>query len=283
MRFDITQGSSDDDLLKLADEVGENSYDKWSAEPRREGAVVITDQGEAYAGSYVENVNYTNSVGGLATAFGSAIADGGFKEISGVGLSTNNLEKTRSAKNIYFLREFTTGDELVAVRENRNDSIYRVDELLDLAEDPEPVENTFEVDFELENVVQRELTDEDLVDLALQTQEHAYNPDSGYPVGSVVRMNDGSVFRGCNIENQDISNTTHGEGNAIRQALTHGKNEIDTVVVAAESNQPADPCGLCRQTIAEFSDRDTSVIAIGTNEKAERSMAEELPYAFEEF
>ncbi len=96
-------------------------------------------------------------------------------------------------------------------------------------------------------------------------QQNAHEPYSSYPVGVALLDRDGRVFSGQNMEDDDISYTMHGEGNAFTTAVTWGLERGDPVFldVHTEGETPPFPCGLCRQTAAEFADDDMVIGAIG--------------------
>jgi len=103
---------------------------------------------------------------------------------------------------------------------------------------------------------------------AEDAQQEAHDPYSDYPVGVVLLDRDGRLFPGQNMEDADIGTTLHGEGNAFTTAVTWGLERGDPVFldVHAESEEPPFPCGLCRQTAAEFADPETLLGAIGADD-----------------
>ena len=80
----------------------------------------------------------------------------------------------------------------------------------------------------------------------------AHAPYSGFRVGAVVLLPDGSVFEGCNVENAAYGASVCAEENAITTAVTSGATEIDTVAVVCLDGAPCTPCGNCRQVMREF-------------------------------
>jgi len=82
--------------------------------------------------------------------------------------------------------------------------------------------------------------------------EEAYTPYSEYPVGVALRVADGTVYTGCNIENANYSNSLHAEEVAIGKAVSDGHREFDTLAVVSAVRDGLTPCGMCRQTLAEF-------------------------------
>ena len=51
------------------------------------------------------------------------------------------------------------------------------------------------------------MSNEELIALALEAREGAYAPYSNWKVGAALLCRDGSIFKGCNIENSGFSAT----------------------------------------------------------------------------
>ena len=62
------------------------------------------------------------------------------------------------------------------------------------------------------------MTDEKLLELALDARKNAYVPYSGYAVGAALLAEDGRVFTGCNVENAAYGNTLCAERTALVKA-----------------------------------------------------------------
>jgi cytidine deaminase len=91
-----------------------------------------------------------------------------------------------------------------------------------------------------------------LVDAARDALEAAYVPYSEYRVGAGLRTDDGTVYTGCNIENANYSNSLHAEEVAVAAAVRDGYHEFDALAVSSGVRDGVTPCGMCRQTLAEF-------------------------------
>ena len=96
------------------------------------------------------------------------------------------------------------------------------------------------------------MTDEKLVALAKEAMEHAYVPYSHFKVGAALLAKDGTVFKGCNVENASYGATNCAERTAIFKAVSEGYREFDAIAIVASSGDFASPCGICRQVLAEF-------------------------------
>lgn len=93
---------------------------------------------------------------------------------------------------------------------------------------------------------------EPLFRLALRSRERSYSPYSGHKVGAAIRMSDGKLYGGCNVENSSYGATVCAERVAIQKAVSEGRTRILEVLVVTDSTPPWPPCGMCRQVIAEF-------------------------------
>ena len=121
-----------------------------------------------------------------------------------------------------------------------------------------------------------------LLKIASEASGNAYAPYSKFLVGACALFEDGSVYKGCNVENSSYGLTTCAERNAISAAITAGKKTgLIAIAIYSPNSKLCYPCGACRQWIAEFS-KDAEVILEDTdgNPKA-FSIKELLPYSFE--
>ena len=117
----------------------------------------------------------------------------------------------------------------------------------------------------------------DLVEAARDAVENAYAPYSGYFVGAAIRTADGTVFTGCNVENSNYSNSLHAEEVALGEAIKRGHREFEAIAVSSAARDGVTPCGMCRQTLAEFCDDSFSVYVDHGDEVHEYTLGELLP------
>ncbi|MFC6942918.1 cytidine deaminase [Salinirubellus sp. GCM10025818] len=99
----------------------------------------------------------------------------------------------------------------------------------------------------------------ELVAAAREALERAYVPYSEYRVGAALLTDAGSVYTGANIENANYSNSLHAEEVAISRALMDGHRAFGAVAVSSGKRDGVTPCGMCRQTLAEFCGEDLPV------------------------
>ncbi|WP_440771705.1 cytidine deaminase [Natronorubrum sp. DTA28] len=99
-----------------------------------------------------------------------------------------------------------------------------------------------------------------LLEAARDVQSDAHVPYSEYPVGAALETADGEVFVGCNLENANYSNSLHAEEVAVAEAVKNGHRDFARLAVSSGRRDGVTPCGMCRQTLAEFCDDDLLVI-----------------------
>jgi cytidine deaminase len=104
------------------------------------------------------------------------------------------------------------------------------------------------------------MDEDDLLAAARDALDDAYVPYSEYPVGAAIQTADGEVYVGCNVENANYSNSLHAEEVAVGEAVKHGHREFAGLVVTSAERDAVTPCGMCRQTLAEFCDDDVPVL-----------------------
>ncbi|MBR2605005.1 MAG: cytidine deaminase [Clostridia bacterium] len=99
-----------------------------------------------------------------------------------------------------------------------------------------------------------------LLDLAEEARDHSYAPYSKYHVGAALLTADGQVYQGCNIENAAFTPTNCAERTAFFKAVYDGHRAFKAIAIIATGEEMGFPCGVCRQVMAEFCDRDFIII-----------------------
>lgn len=122
---------------------------------------------------------------------------------------------------------------------------------------------------------------EKLIWIARKAVEQAYAPYSTLCVGSVMLCSDGTVFKGCNIENASFSLTNCAERTAIFSAIAAGKRSFSAIAIAASNGSTPYPCGACRQVLAEFCDPDFPVYVAKDDGYESLRLGDLLPSRFE--
>ncbi len=99
-----------------------------------------------------------------------------------------------------------------------------------------------------------------LIEQARKALEAAHVPYSAYPVGAALETDSGDVFVGCNIENANYSNSLHAEEVALAEAVKTGQTTFSRLAVSSAPRDGVTPCGMCRQTLAEFASDDLEIM-----------------------
>lgn len=128
------------------------------------------------------------------------------------------------------------------------------------------------------------MTDLELMQLAVEAREMAYAPYSGFRVGAALLAKSGKVYKGCNVENAAYSPTNCAERTALFKAVSEGEREFVAIaIVGGMYENIADfcaPCGVCRQALAEFCDKDFRLV-LGNPKNIKTYTSEEiLPFSF---
>jgi len=91
-----------------------------------------------------------------------------------------------------------------------------------------------------------------LVAAASGARSNAHAPYSRFAVGAAVECSDGRVFTGANVENRSYGLALCAERAAVAAAVSAGARDLAALAVVTDVEPPAVPCGLCRETLAEF-------------------------------
>ena len=121
---------------------------------------------------------------------------------------------------------------------------------------------------------------EELLATAREAATMAYVPYSEYPVGAAIETADGDCYTGANLEIANFSNSLHAEEVALARALMDGHRAFERIAVASPADEGVTPCGMCRQTLAEFADESFEVVLAGPDGPEAHRLADLLPMAF---
>ncbi|HVT57526.1 MAG TPA: cytidine deaminase [Thermoanaerobaculia bacterium] len=121
---------------------------------------------------------------------------------------------------------------------------------------------------------------EPLIAAAGAAWANAYAPYSGFAVGAAVLMEDGSIHAAGNCENCIPALSICAERSAVAHATSAGLRRPQALAVVAASSPPARPCGLCRQTLAEFTDDLPILLCNPQGEREQVLLSELFPQPF---
>jgi cytidine deaminase len=96
---------------------------------------------------------------------------------------------------------------------------------------------------------------------ARSVTQFAYAPYSNFMVGAVAKLVNGEIVTGTNQENASYPAGICAERSLLSTAASqHPGIAIDTMAISynnlkGTSEKPISPCGICRQSLAEFTNR----------------------------
>ncbi len=100
------------------------------------------------------------------------------------------------------------------------------------------------------------MNDQEMYEAALAATAVAYPPHSGLHVGAVLECEDGTLIRGGNVEFGSYGLTICAERAALATAVNLGHRRFVRIGVARSDGLPISPCGMCRQSRADFGPLD---------------------------
>lgn len=144
---------------------------------------------------------------------------------------------------------------------------------------------------EYQSLDELEAIDKELALAAIKAIEGSYAPYSKFNVGAAVRLSNGEIITGANQENAAYPSCLCAERTAMFYANAHHSNEAMTSIAVAASQfgilceDPATPCGQCRQVMAEFQTKggvNMSIILVGSKRIWKFDRVESiLPFIFD--
>lgn len=123
----------------------------------------------------------------------------------------------------------------------------------------------------------------DLIAAAKEAYENAYTPYSKFNVGAALKLKDGNIIKGANVENASYGLTNCAERSALFTAYTEGyrREDIVAITIVANTDRPISPCGACRQVMSELMPQDADVILLSNKDEMISYKNEQLlPYSF---
>ena len=113
---------------------------------------------------------------------------------------------------------------------------------------------------------------EALLAAAREAAEQAHCPYSNFHVGAAVRCTDGTVVRGCNVENASYGLTICAERVALFNCVAQGLQPLELAVSCVDAQEETPlasrmPCGACRQVMQELLPNDAIIHIDGIGER----------------
>jgi cytidine deaminase len=122
---------------------------------------------------------------------------------------------------------------------------------------------------------------DDLIAKATAAREKALVPYSNFKVGAALRVKDGRIYTGCNIESVSYSLSICAERIALSKALSEGALEFSEIAIVTDAEVLTSPCGACRQLLWEYCGDIPVHLHSLKGPREEHSLAELFPYPFD--
>lgn len=125
----------------------------------------------------------------------------------------------------------------------------------------------------------------DLLAQARAVLPNSYAKYSKFKVAAALRLKNGEIITGVNVENASFGLTNCAERTALFTAYTKGyrKEDIVEIVITTEQDHIVSPCGACRQVMSELMPVDATVHLVSNNNTIKTVQNKDLlPFAFED-
>ena len=124
---------------------------------------------------------------------------------------------------------------------------------------------------------------DDLLKQAVQAAQNSYSPYSRFRVGAALKLTNGEVVTGTNVENVSYGLTICAERSALVAAVSRFGPDIriESVAVANLNQAASPPCGAYRQVLAEFVLPSAPVIFPAADGQRVMPFTDLLPLAFD--
>ncbi len=125
---------------------------------------------------------------------------------------------------------------------------------------------------EFDSIGQLDPKDRELAEAAIEATKGSYAPYSKFNVGAALRLDNGIIIKGSNQENAAYPSGLCAERTALFYAsAAYPESAVESIAIVASQNgticdNPATPCGACRQVMAQYQlkgDRPMSIILAG--------------------
>ena len=220
-------------LFSLSTRSAEHSYAPYSN--RREGVVVLLEDGSVVHGCRVENASFPLTISALLNA-----------------MSTLHSVARMDIAMIASSRAFTEAEKAYLCGMPNFEWIFPDSTTAHLGGTiPEPKESLFPLlpDWGTSTMKGAEQA-RDISDLA-------WCPESDFPVGSVIRTANGHHIPGVNVEHPDWSQGLCAERNALSAIIAYDYGMPTEIYVSCPKESGGTPCGACRQVILELAPEAT--------------------------
>ena len=118
---------------------------------------------------------------------------------------------------------------------------------------------------------------------AIEAAHNSYSPYSHFRVGAALKLSNGEIVTGTNVENVSFGLTICAERSALVSAVSRFGPDVrvEAVAVVNLNDAPSPPCGACRQMLSEFVLPDAPVTFPAAEGVKTMTLIELMPLAFD--
>jgi len=124
-----------------------------------------------------------------------------------------------------------------------------------------------------------------LYEEAKSVLKNSYSKYSNFKVAAALKLKNGEVITGVNVENASFGLSNCAERSALFTAYSRGvrKEDIAEMLITTEQDDFISPCGACRQVMNELMPQD-ALIHLSNNKGEIKTIHNKdlLPFAFSE-
>lgn len=245
-------------LQELVKQASENSYVPYSR--NKSAVLLLLSDGTWIVGVRVENASYSLVIPPLMNALSTAIALGRSDVSTLVSTHPLSEEELSMASEVLDLPYFK-------LKHFPFESyIYRLNAL-------SFVPPTHALDPCLK-------THADGVTLSFEASSKAHIPESDFPVGCALMLDDERYILGCNVETSDWQHIICAERNALGTAISYGIKSFQAMYISCPKDMTGTPCGACRQVMYELATELDVVMDRGKEAPFVISTKALLPFSF---
>ena len=124
-----------------------------------------------------------------------------------------------------------------------------------------------------------------LYDQAKGVIDNAYVKYSHFNVAAALKLKNGEVVTGVNVENASFGLTNCAERSALFTAYSKGyrKDDIQEMLITTKQDNFISPCGACRQVMRELMPEDAEIHLANNKGEIKTILNKDLlPFAFTE-
>ena len=219
-------------LLSAAENAARHAYVPYSR--RKNAVVLLLEDGSLVPGVRVDNASFSLSIPALINACSTAVALRR-KDVVAIAFSHAMSLSDRAFIESHAFGPFDSETERLVLKTG-------------LTELPIPGEylDPFE-----------DKTGDNHVSGARAVSERAFIPESNFPVGCLMELDDGRLVPGVNVEHSEWPFILCAERNALGTIVSYGLSQPSRIYLSCPTDDEATPCGACRQVMVELAPQAT--------------------------